>query len=143
MRISTNASLAGCMFLLAACSPSAPAPEESTKAEAAPAVTAVSESATVPDTEKAPLRFEPAALSACGSGRDVVTVSWDVTTISDAPSVRVLTVGKEGAERLFAATGPRGSKDTGPWARAGSVMTVRDPAGNELARASIESIPCE
>lgn len=143
MRISMKVStLAGCVFLLIACTPSTPVPEEPAKQRAAPMLTAGDENAAASDVELAPLKFEPAALSACGSGKDVVTVSWDVTSISDVSSVRVLTVDKDGAERLFAATGPRGSKDTGQWAHAGSTMMVRDSDGNELVRASIGSIPC-
>lgn len=129
---------------LAACGRTEPAPATTPATPAA--ATAAGDSATeaAMPTPNTGIWFEPAALSACGTGKDVVKVHWDVTSRSDAASIQIKILESNGVEGLFAATGPQGSKDTGPWMHAGSTMSVQNAAdGTELVRASIGSIPCQ
>lgn len=145
MRILMSVSLVACMALLSACNRPSPqdgqADTAAVEAPAAAPAPAASEPAPTPTTG---LWFVPAALSACGAGTDVATVNWDVTSMPDVASVQIVVIENEGPEGMFAATGPKGSKDTGPWMRAGSTMALRNASdGKELARASMGSIPCQ
>lgn len=145
MRTFSALVLAGSVLWVTACSPSSPevdATASTDQAPTTPGATGGKPEVDVPVSNR--LWFEPAGVSACGSGTDVVTVNWDASTIAGVAAVEISLVNGEGGETLFAATGPSGSKDTGPWAHAGTVMKLRDAAtGRDLAKATIAGIPCE
>lgn len=131
---------------LVACSPTPPAPATDAPA-AAPADAAASPPATGPAApvaaEHGALWFEPAALSACGDGKDVVKVNWDASATPEITSIQIVAIGPEGVEGNFAASGPAGSKESGAWMHAGSTMILRNAAdGKEIARATMGSTPC-
>lgn len=117
-------------------------------APAAPATTlpasepVVGAAATQPTAAKA-LWLEPASLSSCAKG-EVVTVHWDPSGFPDVKRVDVTSPAKGGTEATFAKSGPiGGSKQTGPWMKAGVSMILRDQAdGHELARVVMGSLPC-
>jgi hypothetical protein len=136
---------------LAACAPSPPAPDAGAStapapaeaAATAPAGTPATTTAAAPKAEHGALWFEPAALSACGAGKDVATVSWDATGFPGVTAIKVIALEKGGLEGNFAAAGNTGSKQSGPWMHAGTTMVLRDAAtGKELARAVMGSVPC-
>lgn len=146
MKILKAAGHAICVAFLVACGPSPTSLDTSVHQQPASGLPDGDElvEVEVPGSSNALLWFKPESLSACASGKDVVTVSWDVTAVSDTLAVKVLLVDIDGAETLFAATGPAGVKDTGSWASGGSTMAVRDAVtGKELSRATIGTIPCE
>jgi hypothetical protein len=86
--------------------------------------------------------FEPAALSKCARP-DKVMVHWDASSFNGVRAVDIIAVGKTGKEVLFLSAGRSGSRESGVWMSAGSQMILRNKAdGTELARATVESIPC-
>ena len=137
---------------LAGCKPSAPdtaaAPAADTvPAQAVAAVDAALATSPVPAPGPAAARtglwFEPAALSACGSSKDVVTVHWDASIYPGVTSVEIVALESDGSEGMFAAAGGQGSKETGPWMGAGKTMVMRNAADKtELARATVAPIAC-
>lgn len=140
MRILSKIALLTCAIILAACGQTEPASE----AGSTPAHVAARDA--VPGPEAVPatgIWFEPRGLSACGSGKDVVRVHWDVTSTPDVTAVEVVPIEKGVPAGVFATAGAQGSKDTGPWMHAGGTMAVLNATnGEELARASVDSIPC-
>jgi hypothetical protein len=86
--------------------------------------------------------FEPAGLRECARP-DKVMVHWDARSFDGVRTVDIIAVGKTGKEVLFLSAGRSGSRESGVWMSAGSQMILRNKAdGTELARATVESIPC-
>lgn len=136
---------------LSGCKPSAPdtVAAPATDTVRAAAVAATGPGGAAPATDPAPaaartgLWFEPAALSACGSSKDVVTVHWDASIYPGVTSVEIVALESDGSEGMFAAAGGQGSKETGPWMGAGKTMVMRNAADKtELARATVVPIAC-
>ncbi|MGV8941724.1 MAG: hypothetical protein ACOH1P_09355 [Lysobacter sp.] len=139
MHILNKTAILVCVVALVACGRTEPT---AVTTAASPAIATSAGDAPTPAPTTG-IWFDPAALSACGTGKDVVTVHWDVTSYSDVAAVQIKILENGGADGLFAATGPQGSKDSGPWMHAGSTMAVQNAAdGTELARSSVGSIPC-
>jgi hypothetical protein len=142
MRTLNKVSLLIFILALAACGRTEHAPEAST-ASAAPIPATAGNAVPEPAARPAGIWFEPADLSACGSGKDVVKVHWDVTSMPNVGLVEVAPIEKGVAVGIFATGSAKGSKDTGPWMHAGGTMALINAAnGEELARASVGSIPC-
>lgn len=143
MRILNKASILVCMLALAACGKTDPAADAANAVTAVPAPAAVSDVAPEPPTPTTGIWFEPANLSACGSGKDVVKVHWDVSSVAGVTSVQIVPIEKGAPAGVFGVAGAKGSKDTGPWMHSGGTMAVVNAVnGEELARASVGSIPC-
>lgn len=113
---------------------------------AAPAATASTQPA-ASGTESSPpaqsaIWFDPAGLSACARP-EKVTVNWDATDFQGIKAVEIVAVNAAGKETVFVSAGRKGSKETGPWMRAGGVMILRNKAdGAELAKATVAAIAC-
>lgn len=148
MRNLTKLAVLFLALALSACGPSEPASDtaadtSTAAADAAPPATTEPAAAPEPAAPTTGLWFEPAALSACGPTDNVVKVNWDVSANPDVASVEIVITEPNSPEGMFAATVPKGSKDSGPWMHPGSTMVLRNAAdGAELARATMESIPC-
>ena len=132
---------------LVACSPTPAPPGDAAPASTAPAdvaaATASAPAAAPAASEHGALWFEPAALSACGGGKYVVNVNWDASATPEVTAIQIVAIGPDGIEGNFAASGPAGSKESGPWMHAGSTMILRNAAdGKDIARATMGSTPC-
>lgn len=134
------------VIALVACSPTPPAPAASAPLAAkagAGSVSATPAPASPVPAEHGALWFEPGSLSACGKGKDVVKVNWDASATPEVTSILIVALGPDDIEGNFAASGPVGSKDSGPWMHAGSTMILRNAVGGkEIARATMGSTPC-
>lgn len=140
-----------CVLALAGCNADK-APTPSDTAAATPAAeSAQPEAGTAPTAADANapatatgIWFEPAQLSACGSGKDVVTVHWDVSASPAVTMVKISPIENGVPAAVFATGAAQGSKQTGPWMKAGGTMAVLDAnTDQELARGSVGSIPCD
>lgn len=88
------------------------------------------------------LWFEPTGLRACDQAQ-TVTVHWDASSVAGVKRVEVKPVGAE-KETVFVYSGAVGSRATGAWVKAGAEFVLRNRAdGAELARAKVESLPCQ
>ena len=149
-----NATLALCLagaVALTACTPSepssAPAPDAGAPAADVAATTPATPATTATPAAATGVWFEPAALSACAPGNQIVNIHWNFADPA-ITQVKILVPSKDanGAETegLFALTTPQGNKESGPWMGAGKTVIVRNAADDtELGRASVGSIPCQ
>ncbi len=92
----------------------------------------------------ATITITPDSYSSCPRTKgEVAMVEWDASS-AGVRAVRVVTLGTNGVEGMFANGKPVGSKQTGPWMGAGVTLVLRDRATDrELARAVGGSKPCE
>ena len=129
-------------ILLSACGPgSGTGTAESAGTGDAPAPTAEPAPA-VAATSKTGIWFEPAGLSACARPAKVM-VNWDAKSFEGVKSVDIIAISAAGKEVTFLSAGRFGSRESGQWMRGDSQMILRNHAdGAELARATVESIPC-
>lgn len=86
--------------------------------------------------------FEPANLRACARP-EKISVHWDATPFETVKTVEIVAINPSGRESVFLYAGRKGSRETGAWMHAGSVMVLRNKADKmELARATVGSIAC-
>lgn len=128
----------GCTFLLlgfalAACNK--PASEPAAVTDPAPASDAAP-TASVPSGSDASalasangLMTATPGVATCDPGTDV-KFAWDVTAKPEIANVEVW-VGEAPDTTLFAAGGPTGSQDTGPWVKPGTVFVLQDQASKQ------------
>lgn len=71
-------------------------------------------------------------------------VHWDARSFDGVKTVDIVAVNKSGREALYLSAGLAGNRESGQWMLPGSQMILRNKAnGTELARATVESIPCD
>jgi len=91
---------------------------------------------------RASLDLDPAVIPSCKPGHsEVVDVRWDArATGTERVAIDVLRPGS-GAKQWM--TGPAsGHRRTGKWGNDGLTFVLRDDDGRELARRTIETLPC-
>ena len=143
MRLMTAFLLIASTLAMSACNRPVP-PEPSVPAAASPSGSIGATPTAAQQPHNPYLWLEPASLSACGAGKDVVTVNWDVTGKPEVKDVKIFIVEKNGPEGLFALTGSKGSKPTGEWMGAGKELVMRSvPDNREIARVTVGSTPCQ
>lgn len=138
--------IAATVLLATACeqqaepAPTAAAPPVPASIAPVPATAPV---AALPSAENSPIWFVPASVSECAQGETAV-VHWNASKFPGVTVVKVSMVLADGSESLFATTTAENSKETGPWARGGLEVVLRDDATNdELARVKIPGTPCQ
>lgn len=145
MKINTRLTLVLAVSLMASACQQQAEPESAPVEPTQPVATApeAAPAPAVPATAQASaITFEPAAISECAVDQKAM-VRWDVTGAPDVTLVRVYMVLADGKESLFATSTPKSEKETGPWARGGLEVVVRDDATDaELARTKVPGLPC-
>lgn len=121
----------------------APAPASAPEAPVAGALPPPAPVAAEPViTEDSPIWFEPASISECSKG-EAITVHWNAAGFPGVKTIEISVAGKDG-DTLFATAGAVQSKQTGPWALAGTEFVLRDAAAKtELQRTRVPAAPCE
>jgi hypothetical protein len=131
----------GLVAVLAASTGCAPRGDSSDK-PAAETSQATASHAEIPAPRPSAIWFEPANLRACARP-EKISVHWDATPFATVKTVEIVAINPAGRESVFLYAGRKGSRETGAWMRAGSVMVLRNKADNvELARATVGSIAC-
>jgi hypothetical protein len=93
------------------------------------------------DCDPATFTAQPAALSACSPGT-IVRLSWDARAGGHQGVALLLSL--PDGDRVFAAGGPQGSQETGPWARPNMLFMLKSgDQSRELARLTLGVESCD
>ena len=84
---------------------------------------------------------DPQVFSNCDLPANVSTVRWNVARES-VQSVRVFVNSVNTPENLWASGEPQGEMKTGPWVADGLTFTLRDQAGEVLAKRTVQTTRC-
>lgn len=88
------------------------------------------------------LDVEPKVFSSCDQPTNTSVVTWSVTR-KDVTSLSVFVNAVNAKETLWGATNDlEGTLTTGPWVSDGLTFTLRDQAGNVLAKKTIQTTRC-
>jgi len=92
---------------------------------------------------RATIDFDPGVLPGCAAGHgEEVLVSWDVPNASTKKGIQIYIKRPGAGERPWIQGKPHGSRKTGRWTGDGMTFILRDDHGRELARRTIEKLPC-
>ena len=88
------------------------------------------------------LEIEPAIVPSCKPGySEVIDVRWDASrNTTGRVSIEVLRPGT--AAKPWIKGDPIGHRKTGRWGNDGLTFVLRDDGGRELARRTVETVPC-
>lgn len=91
------------------------------------------------------LKIDPVAVSGCFPARpQAIKLSWDVEGRKhDTLFVQIGKAGQEQRRLWFNTTAPMGSLSTERWGVDGMTFFLVDSHGKELARRTVEAVPCD